>query len=392
MKLQLLLYLFILTTPLHPSHAQAEIDFSKIDKHAKKTPKDVEQDVSLLANYLAEGARNDMEKVRGIYVWITHNIDYDLQAYKNGNKRINRNNQDVLIRKKAVCFGYSTLFKALCEQMGIEAELISGYSWDTLTSTDHPDEPDHAWNAVKIDTAWYLLDATWGSSTLDRKSTFLKSKNQDYFLVHPKSFVRSHLPQDPMWQLLDCPVSLTSFFSQRSKMTEFLTSEEPCFDFRDSIAAFKSMTMAGQKIKTAENAVLFNPSQQMKAELTSTYIDQAGILSNQVEKLDPETEAAEIKRLQSRIIELFRKAISLSKLYDWQWELFINTLINQAVISYNTRTAENPKITLEYSIGLLMEAQQLFVHSTNDFFKVQAEQQCRAYLEVLQAELNNLKK
>jgi hypothetical protein len=392
MKLQSLLLLSFLSLPLNPSLTQSKPNFSQIDRHAQKAPQEVEQDLKLLADYLAEKATNDLEKVRSIYVWITHNIQYDNQAYQNGNKRINRNNLDVLSRKKAVCFGYATLFKALCKELGIEAELISGYSWDTLTSTGDPDAPDHAWNAVQIDTSWHLLDATWGSSILDRESTFLKSDKQEYFLVDPTTFILSHLPQDPMWQLLDCPIDLNTFFNERFKIGDFLGSEETCFDFRDSIANFKSMSMAGQKIKTAENAVRFNPSQSMKDELASTYIDQAGILSNQVETMDPKTEAAEVKKLQEQMIAWFRKAAPITELYDWQRELYINTLINQAVVSYNSRTAENQKERLKYSIGLLEEAQDLLAHSTNIFFKGQAEQQITTYLNVLQAELDKLKK
>lgn len=390
MRIQLLLLIWMIISPLSPAFSQSDIDFSKIDKYAQKAPREVTHDLNLLADYLVRGASSDIEKARAIYVWITHHIKYDYQAYKNGNKRINRNNLDVLRRQKAVCYGYSTLFKALCEEMEVEAELISGYSWDTLTSTENPDEPDHAWNAVKIDTIWYLLDATWGSSTLDRKNTFLKNDNQDYFLVDPKSFILSHLPQDPMWQLLDCPIGLNTFFSERVKMAAVLASKEQCFDFRDSIAKFLSLPVAAQKIKRAENAARFNPSPDMKAELASTYIDQAGILSDQVEKMDQEKDAIEIIKLQDQMIQYFRKAVPLSELYNWQWELFIGTLINQAVISYNTRTAESTKEVLEYSISLLEEAQKLLPHSSNTFFKDQAEQRCLAYLKALQTELKNL--
>ena len=392
MKRQVLLLFWITLISINYAFSQAGIDFNAIDKHARKSPKEIEQDIKLLADYLAEKSSNELEKVRSIYVWVTNKLTYDYQAYKNGNKRINRNNQDILERKKAVCFGYSTLFKALCEEMGIKAELISGYSWDTLTSTENPDEPDHAWNAVRIDSTWYLLDATWGSSTIDKKSTYLKSDNQDYFLVDPKLFISSHLPQDPMWQLLDCPIDLTTFFSKRGGIAALLNSEDACFNYIDSISAFTALSPSDQKIKTAENAMQFNPSQDMKDELASIYIDQAGILSDQVEKLDPQTEAQEIKELQNQMITWFRKATPLSDLYDWQWELFISTLVNQAVINYNSSTPKNRKEMLEYSIELLSEAEKLLVHSTNTFFKSQAEQQCAAYLKVMQGELDDMKK
>lgn len=387
MKQPLLSLLLIISLSISNAFSQKEIDFSNIDKHTRNTPEEVEKDLELLADYLLKAATTDMEKVRSIYVWITQNISYDNQAYTSIVRRINRNNQDILNRKKAVCFGYATLFKALCEEVGVQAELISGYSWNTLTSSVNPGEPDHAWNAVKIDGNWYLLDATWGSSTLDQNNTFLRSENQDYFVVDPKVFIKAHLPQDPMWQLLACPIDLKVFFSERLKIEERLASKDTCFNFKDSIATFESMNPATQKIKTAENALRFNPTQEMKDELASTYLDQAGILSNQIDEMDPEKESEEIKKAQEEIIRLCRKAVPLSKLYAWQWELFIGTLINHAVINYNTSTTENYKQTLKYAIELLNEAQQLLVHSQNTFFKVQAQEQCSAYLNTMREEL-----
>jgi transglutaminase-like putative cysteine protease len=41
-----------------------------------QAPSSVEKSVDTLANYLAKPAKNDLEKVRALYVWICENIRY----------------------------------------------------------------------------------------------------------------------------------------------------------------------------------------------------------------------------------------------------------------------------------------------------------------------------
>ncbi len=389
MIVRLLFTLLLLSNIPLRSPAQTQKDYAKIDKHAIKAPQEVGTEIKKLANYLQKATTTDLEKVRSIYVWITHNIHYDEQAYKNGQKRINRSNEDVLQRKKAVCFGYATLFKALCDEMELESVLISGYSRGTLTSSPTLDEPDHAWNAVKIEENWQLLDATWGSSTLRNNNAFLQTNSDDYFLVEPQSFVLTHLPQDPMWQLLDCPISGEDFQASKINLTTLLKDREPCFDFRDSIRQYQLLSSREQKIKTAENALRFNPTKAMKEELASTYIDQAGILSDQVEAFVGTDEPEKTQRLQQEIIRLFKKSIPLMELKDWQWELYIGTLINHAVLIYNSSSAAEQHIAITQAIDYLKAARDLLPYSTNDYFRKQAESQCHSYLQFLEEALKN---
>jgi transglutaminase/protease-like cytokinesis protein 3 len=37
--------------------------------------------------------------------------------------------------------------------------------------------PNHAWNAVRIDGNWYLLDATWDAGVVGEKSNKFEFKN-----------------------------------------------------------------------------------------------------------------------------------------------------------------------------------------------------------------------
>ena len=57
------------------------------------------------------------------------------------------------LNKKAICGGYSKGFEYLLLKMGIENIWVNGYAGGP-----------HAWNEVKVDGKWYLMDTTWGGS------------------------------------------------------------------------------------------------------------------------------------------------------------------------------------------------------------------------------------
>lgn len=64
----------------------------------------------------------------------------------------------VFVNGYAVCEGYSKAFKMLMDSQNIPCVEVVGYYYDN----DNP-EP-HAWNYVKLDEKWYLVDATYNDS------------------------------------------------------------------------------------------------------------------------------------------------------------------------------------------------------------------------------------
>ena len=55
-----------------------------------------------------------------------------------------------LIDKEAVCDGYSKAFTLLLTRAGIDSQVVYGTAGG-----------GHAWNQVKIDGSWYMVDSTW---------------------------------------------------------------------------------------------------------------------------------------------------------------------------------------------------------------------------------------
>lgn len=178
-------------------------EFFSLDEYARKTPKQNEKDLQTLADYLIKPASTDLEKVRVIFTWVATHIAYDDDAFNSGNFP-DYSAENVLANKKAVCDGYSNLFKAICEAAGFEAEKIIGYAKGYGYSIgDKITETNHAWNAVKIDNKWRLFDATWGSGFGTQKNGRLESTikfEPFWFNVNPKAFIFTHLPEQLKWQ------------------------------------------------------------------------------------------------------------------------------------------------------------------------------------------------
>ena len=186
--------------------------YQRIDQHALDAPAEAESSLDSLALYLAGPAKNDEERARGIYRWITANVDYDVEGSMAGACR-GRTPKEVLEERKGVCSEYSALFQRLCELSGIEAVVIRGRGkgYGYAVGSKIPKSSNHAWNAVRIEGQWQLADSTWGAGHLDPEKGFVQRFEEFYFLTPPEDLVWTHLPEDPAWQLLDAPISKEEF-------------------------------------------------------------------------------------------------------------------------------------------------------------------------------------
>lgn len=179
-----------------------------------------------LARVIASIYTNDLEKVRAAYSWITSHISYNTGVYRprsvvfsypkdpmdtaavwpSGDEMTARK---VMLRKTAVCDGYAKLFKVICDYLNVEAKVIHGYGRTTVG--DRKFRTNHTWNAVRIDSTWYLLDVTWAAGHINFRDDFVAQQNDFYFLTPPNQFINDHYPEDLSWTLLLEPPTLSEF-------------------------------------------------------------------------------------------------------------------------------------------------------------------------------------
>ncbi len=186
-------------------------DFSVVDKRARETPAAEASSIRRLVTYLIDSTQNELERVRALWVWEATHVAYDGRSFSVRDVP-SLDAEMVFIRRKGVCIDYSVLFERLAMLAGIRAPVVVG------VATGYPKaillgDAGHAWNAVRIDGAWYLLDVTWSSGSLDEDFAFhyADPPDESCFLAEPALFVRSHLPEDPFWQLLPRPINMSTF-------------------------------------------------------------------------------------------------------------------------------------------------------------------------------------
>jgi hypothetical protein len=191
-----------------------------------------------LARFIAANYTTDLEKVRAVYSWITSHISYNTGIYKPGSAAVGytfdpmdtasvwpsgdeMTARKVMLRKLAVCDGYSRLFKVVCEYLGIEASIVHGYG-RTNGMGSQKFRTNHTWNAVRIDSAWHLLDVTWAAGHLNFRDDFVFQQNDFYFLTPPAQFIHDHYPEELRWTLLEQPPTLAEFRKMPFRSKNFI--------------------------------------------------------------------------------------------------------------------------------------------------------------------------
>ncbi len=176
----LLSLFFIVPAVCSAQYDSYHYDFTRADSVALHTTGFGPADLDTLATVLTRPFSDDVDKFRAIYRWVTENIEYDVDLYlknekkevrlKYDRKKLNKwrkslakkNRRRLFQKNMALCSGFSYLIEALCQEAGIPAVTIHGYG-RTATSTIGRSRFNHAWNAVQLNSKWYLCDATWSA-------------------------------------------------------------------------------------------------------------------------------------------------------------------------------------------------------------------------------------
>lgn len=222
MKLLLFICLYAcITTVLKGQYFN---DFSIDDHKAIHIPATATSSTASIAAYVQSNFKSDREKLQAIYTWVTANIRYDTDSmyHINWSMYPDEKISATLRRRRGVCENYAALFTDIALKSGFPSFVVSGYTKESGSIN----RSGHSWSAVYLQDQWLLCDPTWDAGLRG---------NTRFFLVSPSQFIELHMPFDPLWQLLESPLSDHEFrqgfiFSKKSK--------KYFFSVNDSVKAF----------------------------------------------------------------------------------------------------------------------------------------------------------
>ncbi len=152
------------------------------------------------------------DRLRAAYAWVTSNIRYSTDSAYYFDQGVSHEEKiaAILRRRKGVCEHYATLFAELAREMDIPAYVVHGL-------VKIGGNTAHSWVAAQLADTWYLFDPTWDA---------VQRPEYVYYRREGTFFSQTHLPFDPIWQLLHHPIGYKE------------AGQKTGFNFNDSIRTF----------------------------------------------------------------------------------------------------------------------------------------------------------
>ncbi|MEO5782393.1 MAG: transglutaminase domain-containing protein [Ginsengibacter sp.] len=230
------------------------------DERQFRIPADKTYSTADIAQYVKQNFNSDRNKLLAIYTWVASNIKYDTDSANVINLGLDHEAKitAALRRRRGVCENYAAIFNDICLRSGLTSFIVDGYT----KQNGVVDKTGHSWCAVFIDNSWLLCDPTWDEGT----------GNTRYFLVEPSVMIETHMPFDPLWQLLNYPVSHRMFYTGNI----YSDKNKPYINYPDSVSAYIKMDSLQRLRSTAfriEQSGLYNNMVKNRHDQTKMNIE-----------------------------------------------------------------------------------------------------------------------
>lgn len=147
---------------------------------------------------------SDYDKVKYVYELLAGNTEY-LPGAENSQNIIS-----VFLTRQTVCQGYACAVQYLLGQLGMEGAIVSGSARGE----------SHAWNLIRMDGAYYYLDATWGNTEYrngDGEGTPFIDYN--YMAMTTAELQMGHQPDSEL-KLPECNAVLNNYYIKEGNYIE----------------------------------------------------------------------------------------------------------------------------------------------------------------------------
>lgn len=155
-----------------------------------------EEDLAILAVLeqipaLSDTSLSAYDRELALHDWMLDWGEYDPGALSSGPRGEPLPHNDdpygFLVGRKGICMGYSLTFQLFMDICGIECVTVPG--------TAHAGTDEHAWNMVKLEDEWYVVDVTWDDPVSLVPVIISKETSHRYFNV-TSAFLREN---DHQW-------------------------------------------------------------------------------------------------------------------------------------------------------------------------------------------------
>lgn len=161
-----------------------------------------------VVRFISARTGDPFERVKALHDWVVTRLRYDQASVAPGAVRKPQDAQAVFTSRLGVCEGYARLLVEFGRLSGDRIMFVTG---EVREEQGALAPVGHAWNAVEIHGAWYLIDATWDDPVMADGHDAYRT---DYLFIPPQLAGLNHLPDEPRWQLRDDPLSRAEFLRQ----------------------------------------------------------------------------------------------------------------------------------------------------------------------------------
>lgn len=200
-------------------------------------PKEARASTDSLAGYFRTQYPDPDQRLKALYAFVVGNIRYDhVSAFEFTKTRIDDSQRadSCLAAGQDVCAGIAILMETLCRKSGLKAYAVSGYARQNGFV-------GHAWVVAEGSGGWACYDPTWDIN--QRENPAMAQMPWSWFGLKPDLFIRTHMPFDPMWQLLQAPISYQDFDQGRFALTK---PSAASFAYTDSISIYQTLPLVQQ--------------------------------------------------------------------------------------------------------------------------------------------------
>lgn len=159
-----------------------------------------------VARYISARVTDPFERVKALHDWVVTRLRYDSASLTGVRKP--QDAQSVFLSRTGVCEGYARLLVELGQTSGDRFVYVTG---EVREEHGQLAPIGHAWNAVEVKGAWYLVDATWDDPVMNDGSD---NYHTDYLFIPPDLAALNHFPDEPRWQLKAQALSRAEFLRQ----------------------------------------------------------------------------------------------------------------------------------------------------------------------------------